>query len=51
MIKILPSVPGPSICVLKLVILKYIIYFWYIFDLITIFSQMQDKDFFHKFGA
>jgi len=37
MVKILPSVPGPSICVLKLVILKYIIYSWYIFGLITTF--------------
>jgi len=43
MVKILPSVPGPSISVLKLVILKYIINSWYIFDLITIFTCMQDK--------
>jgi len=50
MVKILPPVPGPSVSVLKLVILKYIIYSWYIFGLITIFTQMQDS-FFLKFGA
>jgi len=43
MVKILPPVPGPSFSALKLVILKYIIYSWYIFGLITIFTQMEDK--------